>query len=452
MIAHSLAAEQNVLGSCLIDDQAFWQVSDILTGADFYDERNRFVWQALSAIAALRTPMDVVTVGDALQAHGLVESAGGMAYLYDLARDTASSYNVRAYAEIVAAKSLERKVSDAGAKIAKLSGPESLQDAQAILSAVCDHVASPTISVGKAMSNLVKVMRAQAERTTDMLGIPYGFPMLDDMTAGLRECDLVLIAGRPSMGKSLLALQIALHSAQFGAPAHIITLEMPTTQCMQRLIACASDVPFDRVMDAKKLIDGDWHKVTIASEDIGKIPLYFDDDVYDLPKVLSRIRQAHAAHGTRVVVIDYLSFMRMPKAERNDLAIQTITRELKATAKALKITIILVSQLNRGLEQRSDKRPVMSDLRESGAIEQDADVILMPYRDEYHHPDSPHKGYAEILIRKQRNGPTGMVPLRTRFDVQRFEAAPEGLPEVVKDEKPKGFSRIGTVRRRDGSD
>lgn len=443
MSAHSLVAEQNVLGSCLIDEQAYWQVSDILNGPDFYDERNRFVWQALSALATLRKPMDVVTVGDALQAHGLVESAGGMAYLYDLARETASAYNVRAYAEIVASKALQRRVSDAGAKIAKLSGPESLQDAQAILSGVCDHLASPTVHVAGAMKSLVKLMREQTERTSDLLGIPYGFPMLDDMTAGLREGDLVLIAGRPSMGKSLLALQVALNCAQYGAPAHVFSLEMPTVQCVQRMISCCSGVPFDRVMDAKKLEEMDWHKVSRASEDVGKLPLYFDDDIYDLPKVLSRIRQAHASHGIRVVVIDYLSFMRMPKAERNDLAIQAITRELKATAKALKITIILVSQLNRGVEQRTDKYPVMADLRESGAIEQDADVILMPYRDEYYHKDSPHKGYAEILIRKQRNGRTGSVPLRTRFDVQRFESAPEGLPAKVEaEDKPRGFGRL----------
>lgn len=437
MSAHSLVAEQNVIGSCLIDDQAFWSVSDLLTGADFFDARNRFIWQAISALAALKHPLDVVTLGDALASKGLTEQAGGAEYIYGLARDTASAYNARAYAEIVAAKSLERRVVDAGARIAMLSGQDALQDAQEILGGVCDNIASPTVSAAGAMKALVKIMREQTERTTDMLGVPTGLPMLDDMTAGLREGDLVLIAGRPSMGKSLLAMQLALHAAQSGSPAHVVTLEMPTHQCLQRMISAVSNVPFERVMDAKKLEECDWHRVAIASEQVGKLPLYFDDDVYDLPKILARIRQSHAAHGTRVVVVDYLSFMRMPKAERNDLAVQAITRELKATAKALKITIILVAQLNRSLEQRSDKRPVMSDLRESGAIEQDADVILMPYRDEYYNPKSQHAGYAEILVRKQRNGRTGMVPLRTRLDVQRFEAAPEGLPELRLEDAPK---------------
>lgn len=436
MSAYSIQAEQAILGACMIDGQAFWQVADLLTTADFWDQRHRALWEAMTSLASRQKPFDVVTISDYLRE----ADKGAAAYVFDIANSTPSSANIRTYAEIVAEKSQERRVCDAGARITKLSGKDSLIDAQAILGSITDTVSGKTKTAKEAMASLTRLLHDQTERESGILGVPYGFPMLDALTAGMQPGELVLAAGRPSMGKSLFAMQIALHSAQAGFPAHIISLEMPVNQCMQRLVSAVSNVPFEHVRDAKKIEEWEWPAIARAGTDISQLPLYFDDDVYELQKILARVRQIHAAYGTRVVVIDYLTFMRMPKADTQALAVQEVTRELKAVAKALGITVILVSQLNRGLEGRSDKRPVLSDLRESGAIEQDADVVFMLYRDEYHNPGSPQKGYAEVLIRKQRNGPTDMVPLKTEFHVQRFDAAPEGLPAMpVTESKPRGF-------------
>ena len=436
MSAHSLQAEQSVIGACLIDGQAFWQVADLLTSADFWDQRHRALWDAMVSLAGREKPFDVVTISDYLRE----ADQGAVGYVLEIANNTPSSSHVRTYAEIVAEKAQERRVCDAGARIAKLSGKTALIEAQEILGSVSDRVSGKTKNVKEAMGELVRLMHSQTERDSDILGVPYGFPMLDDMTAGMHGGELVLVAGRPSMGKSLFAMQVGANAARSGNAAHIVTLEMPTSQCMQRLMSAESNVPFDHVRDAKKLEEWEWPQIARAGKDIGELPLYFDDDVYDLQKILARIRQVHAAHGTRVVVIDYLTFMRMPKADTQALAVQEVTRELKALAKALGITVILVSQLNRGLESRGDKRPMLSDLRESGAIEQDADVVLMLYRDEYHNADSPQKGYAELLLRKQRNGPLGMVPLLTKFEVQRFDAAPDGLPVApAVQESKRGF-------------
>jgi replicative DNA helicase len=360
-----------------------------------------------------------------------------------LGNTTASTSNIRAWAEIVASHATGRRVREAGVKISSLSGVDSLAEAQSILGGVVGGIAAPTKNAKEAMRDVLRAMQAQTERDSDLLGVSTGFPMLDDMTAGFQAGELVLVAGRPSMGKSLLAMQFAHGAASGGIPAHIVTLEMQTSACVTRMIAARAEVPFDVVRDAKKIEDHHWPRIVAAGENIGALPLYFDDDVYDLAGVLARIRQAHMQYGTRIVVVDYLQHMRLPDAQTMALAVQEVTRELKATAKALGITIILVSQLNRGLETRGDKRPVLSDLRESGAIEQDADLVLMIYRDEYHNENSPHAGYAEVLIRKQRNGRTGMVPLRTRFDVQRFDSAPEGLPQILTKDvaKPSAYRR-----------
>lgn len=441
MSAFSIQAEQGVIGACMIDPQAYWQIADLLTASDFWDQRHRFLWNALTGLAKDEKPFDAVTVGDHLRSTNTEEEAGGIGYVINLANTTPSASAIRTYAEIVAEKAQERRVSDAGRAIAALSGKTALIDAQAILGAIADKVSAKTQSVKEAMGALVRLMHDQTERESELLGVPYGFPMLDAMTAGMHKGDLVLVAGRPSMGKSLFAMQIGMNAAKSGAPTHIVTLEMPTVQCMQRLISAVSNVPFDHVRDAKTIEEWEWPAISRAGSDVAALPLYFDDDVYELQKILARIRQVHASHGTRIVVIDYLTFMRMPKADTQALAVQEVTRELKALAKALGITIVLVSQLNRGLEGRADKKPVLSDLRESGAIEQDADVVMMIHREDYHNENSPLKGYAEILIRKQRNGPCGSVPLKAEFHVQRFDSAPEGLPATAEPRK-QGFGRL----------
>jgi len=444
-------AEQNVLGGCMLDAKAFWSVADLLSERDFSSRRHALIFRAIGKLAKNGDPVDAVTLADWFESNKHSELVGGSSYVIELANATASTANIRAWAEIVREHATARRVREAGTKIATLEGADSLAEAQRILGGVVGGIAAPTKDVKAAARDMLRVMQAQSDRDSDLLGISTGFAMLDDVMAGFQPGDLWLLAARPSMGKSLLANQFAETAARAGIPAHIVTLEMQTTACLTRMVSARSEVPFDLVRDAKKLDARHWERVSTAISAISAMPLYFDDDVYDLAGVLARIRQAHMQHGTRLVVIDYLQHMRLPEAQTTALAVQEITRELKAMAKALGVTIILVSQLNRGLEARGDKRPALSDLRESGAIEQDADVVLMIYRDEYYNPNSPHAGFAEVLIRKQRNGRIGMVPLRTRFDIQRFDSAPDGLPLIRQPElvrRTRGFSAGMSARTR----
>lgn len=436
-------AEHNVIGACLLSDSAYWQVSDLLTAADFASGWCRESWTLIADLRKANQPADAVTIGDLAESRGS-DNGVNFASIVECANTTPSAANVRAYAEIVASKATERRVRDAGTKIAKLSGDEALIEAQAIMQGVAQVEQGTTQNAKAAMGSLVKLMQAQADRDGSLLGVTTGIAGLDDMTCGLVAGDLILVAARPSMGKSMLALQMAHACALSGETAHVVTLEMAATQCLQRLISATAEIPHGIVRDAKQIQDYQWQRVVQASGEIGALPLFFDESVRDFESLVARIVQVHAAHKTRLVVIDYLSHIPLPKAERNDLAIQEVTRRLAKLAKRLKISIVLVAQLNRGLESRADKRPILSDLRESGAIEQDADMVLMLYRDEYHNPDSPQKGYAEILVRKQRNGETGTVPVKAELIYQRFADAPEGLPVAAVEyiNRPRrGFDR-----------
>ncbi|MBQ3300851.1 MAG: AAA family ATPase, partial [Eggerthellaceae bacterium] len=359
-------AEQNVLGGCMLDAKAFWSIADVVTERDFSSRRHSVIFGAISELVREGSSADSITLAEWFESHKISDLVGGVSYVIDLANTTASTANIRAWAEIVRDHAIGRRVREAGTKIASLTGPDSLAEAQAVLGSVVGGSAAPTKDAKAAMRGVLRVMQAQTDRDSDLLGVSTGFPMLDEMTAGFQVGELVLVAGRPSMGKSLLAMQFAHTAAAAGVPAHVVTLEMQTAACVTRMISARSEVPFDIVRDAKKIEDHHWPRIVSAGDDIGALPLYFDDDVYDLASALARIRQANMQHGTRLVVLDYVQHMRLPEAQTMALAVQEVTRELKATAKALGITIVLVSQLNRSLEQRADKRPMMSDLRESG--------------------------------------------------------------------------------------
>lgn len=417
-------AEMSVLGGVLVDPQAFWKVSDIVRAEQFSRADSRLLWTTIDGMIRRGEASDAVTVGEINPA--LADLA------LQCANDVFSTANIRAYAEIVADRWLAREVSKSGNAIATVegNGKERLAEAQGIIGALVSGIAGKSKPIKEVMAERVATMQAQCDRSGKLMGITTGLPTLDTMTAGWQPGQLVIIAGRPSMGKTLLGLQFATVAAMHDAPAHIVTLEMSASDCFARQQSWLSRIPFERVRDARSMVEEDWPRMVQACDDLSKLPIVFDDACYDLSQIVARIRQAHAQQRTKLVLVDYLTYIRMPKADSASLAVQEITRELKMTAKALGITIILISQLNRSVEARSDKRPLMSDLRESGAIEQDADIVLMPYRDEYYSPDSPHKGFAELLIRKQRNGITGMVPLFSRLDIQRFEEAEE-LPHAI---------------------
>lgn len=446
MTAFSVDAEEGVIGSCMLDDQAYWTIAGIVGVSDFHDQRCRALFELIGDLVKLSKPVDPVTIGELITSRRSDKSL--FSYVLGIANSTPSALNIKTYAEIVAKKAVERRVVAAGAQIASLYGDDALSNAQAILAAITTKQAIATKNIKSAMKDLVKLMKDQAERDGALLGVTTGLSDLDEKTLGLCEGDLVIIAGRPSMGKTLLAICIAMASAKSGLPAHFFTLEMSTSQCLLRIISAEGSIPHSSLRDAKHVHEEHWHRIANVSEDIGLLPLYFDESIRDLDALEARIIQLHATNKTRLVVIDQLSHIPPPKADRSDLAIQEITRRLKALAKRLNITVVLVCQLNRSVEARADKKPVLSDLRESGAIEQDADMVLMPYRDEYYHPDSPHKGYAEILIRKQRNGEVGSVPVLAELAYQRFADAPDGLPSApVEVESKRGFQRLSAPKK-----
>lgn len=442
----ALPAEESLIGACLVDESAYWRAADLVTESDFSDDRCRALWALIGDLCRANRPVDSVTLGDLFVARKTPNAKEWLLYVVQLANATPSAANIRTYAEIVAAKNIEHRVREAGRAISVLSGESALTEAQSLLGGIVNRSGAKTQTAKSAMGDLVKIMAAQADRDGSLLGVTTGLAGLDALTCGMCEGELWVVAGRPSMGKTLLGLQLALAAAQVGAASHIVTIEMATHQCLQRLISTVGSVNHHVVRDAKLIQTEQWPRVTRAAEEIACLPMYFDSALRDLPSILARIRQLYAAHGIRVVVIDYLSQIKAPKAERNDLAIQEITRELKSLAKALGITVVLIAQLNRNVETRPDKRPTQGDLRESGAIEQDADVILMPYRDEYYNASSPHKGYAELLLRKNRNGETGVVFVRTEMEFQRFVDAPDGPPSVPVETSGRSVSGKGLGR------
>lgn len=430
---HSIEAEQSVLGGLMLDNETWDKISDLVIEGDFYRRDHRLIFRSIEALADKGSPFDVVTLSEWLESNDLLENAGGLAYLGTLANNTPSVSNIMAYAKIVRERSVLRQLISVGHKISTScyetegrSSEELLDDAEKLVFQIAEQGER-----GRREFTAIKDLLVKAVDRIDMLfqqdspitGVATGFSQFDEMTSGLQASDLVIVAGRPSMGKTTFAMNIAEHaSVKCQIPVAVFSMEMPGEQLAMRMLSSLGRIDQHKVRTGK-LGDDDWPKLTHAVGQLAEAPLFIDDTPALTPTELrSRARRLMREHGLGLIVIDYLQLMQVRGTSENRTnEISEISRSLKSLAKELNVPIIALSQLNRSLEQRPNKRPVMSDLRESGAIEQDADVITFIYRDEVYNEDSPEKGIAEIIIGKQRNGPIGTARMTFIGQYTRFE-------------------------------
>lgn len=435
---HSVDAEQGVIGGLLLDNRAWDRLGDLLTTEDFYRHDHRLIFDAAAALLNASKPADVLTVFDSLQAAGQSEAAGGLAYLNAIAESVPSSANVRSYAEIVRAHRVRRDVLAVGHDIAELAEAgdpaELVERATGMVMGLADirTAGRDPVEVGALLRNVLEQLEARSERAGGVSGLSTGFADLDEKTSGCQDGDLIIVAGRPSMGKTTFAINIAENVTENDGVALVVSLEMAATQLTERSIARYGAIDTQRLRTGK-LQDNDWPRLTHAIQMLENQRLIIADDpsLANVARIRLAARKVKQRQGRLdLIVIDYLQLMQGEGATRNE-DLGGITRAIKLLARELGCPIILLSQLSRKVEERPNKRPILSDLRESGAIEQDADVVLMVYRDEYYHEDSPFKGLAEILIRKQRMGPLGEVFLTFQGQHSRFlNADPQAVVEA----------------------
>src|SRR3990172_9565080 len=434
---HSVEAEQSLLGGLLLDNQAFDRIADLISAGDFYRDDHRRVWRHVAKLIEAGRPADVVTVSESIEASEDRDKTGGAAYLGALAQNTPSALNIRRYAELVRERSVQRRLAQVATEIAENALGPSGKDVRQLL----DEAESRIMEVGEAgtrssqgfkdiKQELARVFERldelyHSENRSGITGIPTGFIDLDEKTAGLQPGDLIIIAGRPSMGKTALALNIAEHVAvDNGLPVAIFSMEMSGTQLASRVLGSIAHVHQHKIPTGR-LSDEEWQQLSHAMGRLHEAPVFIDEtaalNALELRARARRMRRQCGKLG--LVVVDYLQLMSASsQGENRATEISEISRGLKALAKELETPVIALSQLSRAVEGRNDKRPMMSDLRESGAIEQDADVIFFIYRDEVYFPDKPEvKGRAEVIIGKQRNGPIGRVELAFLGQYTRFE-------------------------------
>jgi len=433
---HSLEAEQSVIGGLLLDNERWDTVAERVVSSDFYSRPHRLIFEGVKTILEDGKPLDLITLSEHLERHEQLEDVGGFAYLADLAKNTPSAANINAYADIVAERAIVRgligvanEIADAGYDPQGRSSEDLIDMAESKVFAIAES----RTSENEGPQNVDNILEKTLERI-EMLyktpqdgvtGVNTGFNDLNKKTAGLQGSDLVIVAARPSMGKTTFAMNLCENAAMDqDKPVLIFSLEMPGEQLMMRMLASLSRVDQTKIRTGQ-LDDEDWARISSTMGILmDKKNMYIDDSSGLTPtEVRSRARRIAREHdGLSMIMIDYLQLMRVPSLSDNrTLEIAEISRSLKALAKELNVPVVALSQLNRSLEQRADKRPVNSDLRESGSIEQDADLIMFIYRDEVYNPDSSLKGIAEIIIGKQRNGPIGSVRLTFQGQHSRFD-------------------------------
>ncbi len=416
----NLEAEKCVLGSIFLDNNALLKVVDLLRPEDFYRPAHGAIFQTMLDLFNGNEPIDLVTVHNALRDKDLLEQVGGAAYLAELAHFVPTAANVLYYAHIVREKAILRRLiataTDIAGRCYEATEPveDLLEDAErAIFEIRAQGDAKSFFSMKDVIKSAVLQIETLHQRKEEITGVPTGFADFDRMTAGLQPSDLIIVAGRPSMGKTALALNIAQHAAtEHKVPVAIFSLEMSKEQLATRMLCAEAKVDAQAVRTGR-LSDAEWQRLTFAANKLSQAPIFVDDTpALTVLELRAKARRLMAEHGLGLVIIDYLQLMRSrERRERREQEISEISSSLKAMAKELNVPVVALSQLNRRVEERPDKRPQLADLRESGAIEQDADVIVFIYRDEVYKKESPDKGKAELIIGKQRNGPTGTVKL-----------------------------------------
>lgn len=434
---HSVEAEQAVLGCMLLDSDVIPTVTELIRSSDFYREDHREICEAITDIVEQAGPVDIITVSEQLQRRGTLEKAGGMDYLASITSAVPTTANARHYAKIVEGKSLLRKLIKAAQEIAGMSY-EAADEAEFVLDraekSIFDIIERRSTQGFAHIKDVLLETFIRLEELynskSPITGVPTGFTDLDMKTAGLQNSDLVLIAARPGMGKTALALNIAQYAAvQKHVPVALFNLEMSKDQLVNRML-CSEVMVDSHRMRTGRLDDEDWKKIARALGPLSEAPIYIDDTPgVTVMDIRAKCRRLKLEKKLGLVVIDYLQLMRgREKAESRQQEVSEISRSLKILAKELSVPVLTMSQLSRGPESRSDHRPMLSDLRESGAIEQDADIVMFLYRDDYYNPDSEKKNLAEIIIAKHRNGSTGTIYLKwfdkyTKFaNLERDEA------------------------------
>jgi len=435
---HSIEAEQSVIGGLMLDNRAFDDVSEITSDVDFYRRDHRLIYRAIAQLAELVKPFDVVTLGEALDNAGILEDCGGMAYLAQLAKNTPSASNIKAYAEIVRERSVLRQMITVSNEIADAafhpegrSSTDLLDEAERKVFGIAEQGAKQggPQPINLVLKETVDKIDQLFKSDEAIIGIPTGFKQLDETFSGLRPGALVIVAARPAMGKTTFSMNLAENALiRSGKPVLVFSMEMPSEQIVMRMLASLGRIDLTRVTTGK-LEEEDWPRFSSAVSILSEQKLFIDDSAGLSPtEVRARARRVAREQGEiGLILVDYLQLMQVPGAESRVNEISEISRSLKGLAKEMNCPVIALSQLNRGLEQRPNKRPVMSDLRESGAIEQDADIIMFIYRDEVYNEDSEDKGIAEIIVGKNRNGPIDKARLAFIGKYSRFdELAPQG--------------------------
>lgn len=435
---HSIEAEQAVLGGLMLDHDAWDKISDKITAPDFYRAEHQVIFEVMAELSRKDIPFDVVTISEALKKREQLDAVGGEVYLFELSRNTPSAANISAYAQIVRERSVLRQLVHIGAEITESGFKPEGREVQEILDSAEQRIfaiaeqgtrVSGAISIGDLLAQSIDRIHELNEHGGEITGLTTGFKDLDKNTLGLQPADLIIVAGRPSMGKTVLGMNIAEAAAiKSGKPVLVFSMEMPGIAIATRMLSSLGRIDQQRIRTGQ-LKDDDWTRVSSSLNVLADAKLFVDDTPSLSPtEVRARARRLAKSHGQLgLIVLDYLQLMQVPGNKENRTAeISEISRSLKALAKELNVPVVALSQLNRSLEQRHDKRPVMSDLRESGAIEQDADLIMFIYRDEVYNPETAEKGKAEIIIGKQRNGPIGTVHLSFHGQFTRFDDyAPE---------------------------
>ena len=435
---HSTEAEQAVLGGIMLSNQYWDGIAERVIAEDFYTFAHKAIFQTMEELMRNQTPIDLITPDQALKAKGISDSVGGFAYLADLSNNTPNAINILAYAEIVREKAILRELIAVGNRIAENSYSPKGKDIKMVLDeaerevfAIAEKRSSSTGGPRDVISVLESTIAridtlSKLENHSGVTGVTAGFVDLDKKTAGLQPSDLIIVAARPSMGKTTFAMNLCENAAMASdKPVLVFSLEMPAEQIMMRMIASLARVDQTKIRTGQNLDETEWSKIaSVFGMFKQKNNLYIDDSSGLTPTELrSRARRVYRENnGLSMIMVDYLQLMRAPAfSDNRTLEIAEISRSLKALAKELEVPVVALSQLNRTLEQRADKRPVNSDLRESGSIEQDADLIMFIYRDEVYNDNSEDKGVAEIIIGKQRNGPIGRVRLAFNGQLSRFD-------------------------------
>jgi len=429
MVPHNVEAEQAVLGSLLLDPDAIFRVNTFLLGADFYVEKHRWIYESILALHERREAVDLVTLCDELERRGQLAELGGAAYITALLNATPTALNVEHYGRIVERTSTLRRLIGAAGEIAALAYEdtddvdETVDRAEQILFGVSQRrIARDMMPIRDIVSDYYDRIDYLYQHKDETIGVPTGFRNIDKLLGGMQRSDLIIVAARPGMGKTSLMLSMALNAARkYGQRVAIFSLEMSAEQLVQRLISAETGIDSQRLRIGN-LHDDEWPVFTQATGALSDTMIFIDDTPsISAMQVRTKARRLYAEYGLDLLIVDYLQLMQSDRRSENRVQeISFLSRSLKGLARELHIPVVVASQLSRAVEQRNDKHPMLSDLRESGSIEQDADIVMFIYRDEYYNQETDQPNIAEIVVAKHRNGPTGMVPLFFKKELAQF--------------------------------